>query len=83
MNEKLEELKNLRLEEKYKVLMLAFEKSCSLLRKEALPTMDWILEETKRLTITVGGTNRDPQGHEWMLYFLEKAMEEYDYEKND
>lgn len=86
MDKKLELLKilnSLNSEEQYSITMMAFGKVCALLRKEIMPSMDWILEENERLSIIVGGSDRDPNGYEWMLYFLTKALEDYENEKND
>lgn len=61
------------LEEKNQILYNALAQACALMRQNPPMSMDWFLEEPTRMQILSGGATRDPQGQEWMVYFINEA----------
>lgn len=57
-------------------LQKALRKACKVLRENPPMEMDWFYEDMDRLHILLGGMQRDPEGTEWALYFLNKSIEE-------
>lgn len=57
-------------------LQKALRKACKVLRENPPMEMDWFYEDMDRLHILLGGMQRDPEGAEWALYFLNKSVEE-------
>lgn len=57
-------------------LQKALRKACKVLRENPPMEMDWFYEDMDRLHILLGGMQRDPEGTEWALYFLNKSVEE-------
>ena len=79
----IEYLKSISLEKKYKLLAKAYKEICKTLREHPVD-MDWYTEDETRFAILYGGNERDPEGIEWGIYFLERAiMEEIENGKND
>lgn len=61
------------LEEKNQILYSALAQACALIRQNPPINMEWFLEEPARMQILSGGATRDPQGQEWMVYFINEA----------
>lgn len=62
------------LEEKNLVLFEALQRACQFIREK--PPTEYPFEDVDMLMILVNGMQRDPQGKEYMAYFIDKAKEE-------
>ena len=84
MDNIIEYLKNCSVEEKYKLLYQAYKEICKMLREHPVD-IEWYLEDDHRFAILLGGNDRDPQGMEWGMYFMEQviAKEIENGKKND
>lgn len=63
------------LEEKNQILYAALQEICSVFRRNPPASLEWFSEDMKRMQILQGGIHRDPQGQEWMAYFVQQAVE--------
>lgn len=64
------------LEEKNQILYQALCKACNVLRACPPYDLDWFFKDPERLKILQGGSERDPQGKEWLAYFVNQAIAE-------
>lgn len=67
------------LEEKNQILYTALADVCKVIREHCVD-MDWYLEDPRRMQILSGGVLRDPEGQEFMAYFIQKAVEKLEKE---
>ena len=65
------------LEEKNQILYAALQEVCYVFRQNPPVSLDWFTEDMRRMQILHGGTARDPQGQEWMAYFVQQAAEKF------
>jgi hypothetical protein len=62
--------------DRFLVIREAVYQMAKVLRKYPPMEMDWFYEDMQRLSILAGGTERDPEGKEWVNYFLNSAYQE-------
>ena len=56
------------------ILFNAFQMMAEWIRKNPPADLDLYFKDPELLSILAGGSERDPQGYEYMKYFLEKAQ---------
>ena len=61
--------------ERFLVVREALYQMAKILRRFPPMEMDWFCEDMNRLRILTGGTDRDPEGKEWVNYFLNSAYQ--------
>ena len=57
------------------ILFNAFQMMAEWIRKNPPADLDSFFKDPELFSILVGGSERDPQGYEYMKYFLQKAQE--------
>ena len=65
------------LEEKNQILYAALQEVCAVFRQSPPVSLDWFTKDARRMQILQGGAARDPQGQEWMAYFVQQAAEKF------
>ena len=61
--------------ERILVLKKALEMTAKVIRDNP-PEMDWHLADSQRMKILAGGANRDPEGAEYVNYFIAQAYQD-------
>lgn len=59
-----------------RVLYKALKKCCQYMRKNPPGDLDNLLEQDGMINILAGGGQRDPEGMEWVRYWLDLAVRE-------
>ena len=67
---------NLTAEDKVVVLLQALRKASKVIRTYPPTEMEFFLQDARLMSTLAGGKERDPEGAEYSLYFIEKTMEE-------
>lgn len=64
---------------KEKVLLKALRMACKAMRENPFATLDWYLEEDpEERIIAMRAGKADPTGEQYVRYFIQKALEEYE-----
>lgn len=59
-----------------KILKRALFNMAKVLRENPPLDMDWFLQDMRRMKFLAGGSERDPEGKEIAIYFVQVAAEE-------